>query len=52
MLWGGIGAAALAVIAIAFWIAAQGQGSAPRVRDPEVVALYQRGVRGYNRRTP
>ena len=50
--WGGIAMAALAVIAIAFWIAAQGQGSGSPVRDPEVVTLYQRGVRGYDRRTP
>jgi tetratricopeptide (TPR) repeat protein len=52
VLWGVIAAAALAVIAIALWFAAQGQRSAPRVRDPEVVALYQRGLRGYDRRTP
>jgi tetratricopeptide (TPR) repeat protein len=52
VLWGGIATAVLGVIAIALWIAAQGQSSARRVRNPEVVALYQRGMRGYDRRTP
>ncbi|MBA3343146.1 MAG: protein kinase [Gemmatimonadaceae bacterium] len=43
------GAAALALWAI---IGPAGRSSMPVTRNPEAVALYQRGIRGYDRRTP
>ena len=52
VLWGGIATAVLAATAITLWVVAQGQGSARPPRDPAIVALHDRGVRGYDRRTP
>jgi len=46
-------AAVLAAVAIGGWMVWRLQAAPHTVsRDPEVVALYQRGVQGYNRRTP
>lgn len=48
-----IAAIGLAAAGIAFWTIARPRGTAGEVpRDPEAVALYRRGVQGYDRRTP
>jgi tetratricopeptide (TPR) repeat protein len=45
-------AAVLVAIALAAWQVVPRRGHAPIRRDPEVVALYERGVQAYDRRTP
>lgn len=47
----GVGAAAV-VAALAVWYFGPRPGAEHTARDPEVVALYQRGVEGYDKRTP
>jgi tetratricopeptide (TPR) repeat protein len=42
----------LGAIALVGWRVVHARGSAPFARDPAVVGLYQRGVRGYEQRTP
>jgi serine/threonine protein kinase/tetratricopeptide (TPR) repeat protein len=42
----------LGAIALVGWRVVHARGSAPFARDPAVVALYQRGARGYDQRTP
>jgi len=43
----------LLVAALAVWfVLARGGGAGARARDREVIALYQRGLRAYDRRTP
>ncbi|HET9706862.1 MAG TPA: protein kinase [Gemmatimonadales bacterium] len=43
---------ALGLVALAGWWGVHRRGHAQPPRDPEVVALYERGVRGYDQRTP
>ncbi len=45
-------AVVLAAVAFAAWAMGHRRSVAPVARDPEVVALYQRGVREYDKRTP
>ena len=49
-----LGAVAVVFAAAAFaaWAMGHRRSVAPVARDPEVVALYQRGVREYDKRTP
>jgi len=42
----------LGAIALTAWRVVHARGRAPFARDPVVVALYERGVRGYDKRTP
>ena len=42
----------LGLAAFAVWLGVHRRGNAQPPRDPEVVALYQRGVQAYDRRTP
>lgn len=42
----------IGVVAVAVWLGSSRRGQAPRQRDPDVVALYRRGVQAYDRRTP
>lgn len=46
------GTALLGAIALAGWLIGHRPGAAKITRDPEAVALYQRGMDGYDRRTP
>jgi Tfp pilus assembly protein PilF len=46
------GALLLAVLAAAAWAIGHRRGTEPAARDPEAVALYRRGLRGYDQRTP
>lgn len=48
-----VAAGLLAVAAMGSWlVASRGRVVGARGKDPEVAALYQRGLRGYDRRTP
>jgi len=47
---GGI-ALVVAIAAVAAWMAQRGAPTIGRTHDPQVVALYQRGMREYDRRT-
>lgn len=48
-----IAAGLLAVTAMGAWLfASRGRVVGARTKDPEVAALYQRGLRAYDRRTP
>ena len=42
----------IGMAAFAVWLGGSRRGQAPRPRDPDVVALYRRGVQAYDRRTP
>jgi tetratricopeptide (TPR) repeat protein len=49
---GAVAGAVVAAAAIGLWLVARPRGPAGEVtRDPEVVALYRRGVQGFDRRT-
>ncbi len=51
--WAWYAAGALILVAGGGWVvAARARGARGPGADPEVAALYQRGVRGYERRTP
>ncbi len=48
-----LGAAALLVIAVAAWATGWRRLTpSPRATDPQIAALYRRGMRGYDSRTP
>jgi len=47
-----MGGIAALVLAVGWFVAARARGQARRSIDPASVALYQRGVRAYDRRTP
>ena len=48
-----IGMALLAVVAFGAWRIVRRKGTPPRPRpDPSIVALYQQGMKAYDRRTP
>jgi len=42
----------IGVVAVTVWLGGSRRGPAPRQRDPDVVALFRRGVQAYDRRTP
>ena len=45
-------AAALALVALAGWLVAERRRQVPASRDPQVVALRERGLQAFSRRTP
>ena len=47
-----LAAVVIGVVAVTVWLGGSRRGPAPRQRDPEVAALYRRGVQAYDRRTP